>query len=698
MKLHSLKLKSFLIHEDKSLSYTKGLNVVRGPNEAGKSSQAEAFGYLLVGSSALEKSLEDTVNYNAKSKSSLRVDGAFSHDGVEYTAYRSATGAEISTAGAEGKILCTGQKQVTQYIENLLGLPAGRAHHILFANQNEVRGVLAVGPTAASEFIEKLAGFSEIDALIKKAVDTLPNGNTEALETQISSADEALAALTVPEVPDHSKAIAEAAAERAVLLAGIKTAREVAAAQAARKAEVLRQRQTLTNDLGLINGQISSGTAALAELQTLLSEESSLRTQAGNLEQVFAAGKTLQVYREIAAVAHPEEVWEGSWEDLDAEIRDKSLALRTGEQLLTTAQANRSAKASQRVSSQVCPIGRGVCLQAGDPAEAARLNAAIDVELAEFDATIQGLSVSVVDLRAEIKTLEKLTAQQQALMTKAGAWPEHLVEWDTSTIPNRVSFKGAKPEEVDVVSAEAEYAAVQKKLGKIPPGGAQAVAVAEEKLRGLAVRKAELETALSKCIEDAPAEVDHLQQVPGWEQEAESLLLWSNDSLREQELAAQQRTSALAERERWESSKAVALEDLRVRRGNSEFIKALKEARLRVSEKLWGTVMGGVSNYFSRLRGRPSVVSRSANGFLIDGKAGRPSGSTLDILGLALRIVLAKVFANTGLLVIDEPSAGCDQERTANMAAVVMAAGFEQVIWIAHSDIAEIGSANLIEM
>lgn len=693
MKLHSLKMRAFLIHEDRTLNYTPGLNVIRGANENGKSSSAEALGYLLVGSSALEKSLEDTVNYNAKSKSALRVDGAFSHDGVEYIAYRSATGAEISSGG---KVLCTGQKQVTQYIENLLGLPAGRAHHILFANQNEVRGVLAVGPTAASEFIEKLAGFSEIDALIKKAVDTLPNGNTEALESQISSADEALAALIVPEVPDHSQEIVALQEQRSVLLSNIKSARDAAAAQAAKKAVADQQRQTFTNDLNLINTQINTSSAALAELQTLLSEESSLREQVGSLEQIFATGKTLQVYKEIAAVVHPEEVWEGSWEDLDAEIRDKALELRTGEQLLTTTQANRSAKASQKVSSQVCPIGRGLCLQAGDPAEAARLNAAIDAELAVFDADIQTLGDSLDGVRAEIKTLENLTAQQQALTTKASAWPEHLVEWDTSTIPNKVSFKGAKPEEVDVAAAEAEYAAIQKKLGKIPPGGAQAVAVAEERLRGLAVRKAEVETAILNITD--VQETDHLQPVPAWEQEAEALLQRSNDLLRKQELALQAQVSALAERERWETAKATALADLTDRRSNTEFIKALKEARLKVSEKLWGTVMGGVSNYFSRLRGRPSVVSRSANGFLIDGKAGRPSGSTLDILGLALRIVLAKVFANTGLLVIDEPSAGCDQERTANMAAVVMAAGFEQVIWIAHSDIAEIGSANLIEM
>ena len=692
MKLHWLKMKSFLIHEDRTLSYTEGLNVVRGPNEAGKSSQAEAFGYLLVGAAALEKSLEETVNYNAKSKSALRVDGAFSHDGIEYAAYRSAAGAEISSGG---KVLCTGQKQVTQFIENLLGIPTGRAHHILLANQNEVRGVLAIGPTAASEFIEKLAGFSEIDALIKKAVDTLPNGDTKALESSIEVANEALAALVVPEVPDHSKEIVALAAQRSVLLASVKTARDLHAAQTAAQAVATQQRQTLSVDLGQINREINTGEAALAELKALLSEESGLRTQTGKLEELFAAGKTLQVYKEIAAVAHPEEVWEGSWEDLDAEIRDKGLALRTSEQLLTTAQANRSAKASQKILSTTCPTCHQ---QIGDPAEAARLNAAVDVELAKFDTTIQGLSVSVVEARAEIKTLQGLVTQQQTLQTKAASWPEHLVEWNTDTIPNKVSFKGAKPEEVDVVSAEAEYAAMQKKLGKIPPGGAQAVAVAEEKLRGLASRKAEVEAGLSKSIENAPAEINHLQQVPAWEQEAESLLQKNNDLLREQGLALQAQTAALAERERWGKSKGVAEADLTARRSNTGFIKALKEARLKVSEKLWGTVMGGVSNYFSRLRGRPSVVSRSANGFLIDGKAGRPSGSTLDILGLALRIVLAKVFANTGLLVIDEPSAGCDQERTANMAAVVMAAGFEQVIWISHDDVAEIGSANLIEM
>lgn len=693
MKLRTLKMKFFLIHEDRTLAYTGGLNVVRGKNEHGKSSTAEAFAYLLVGATALEKSLEDTVNYNAKSKAALRVEGEFSHDGVEYKAYRSATGAEITRA-SDNTVLCTGQKPVTQYIENLLGLPAGRFHHITFASQNAVRGVLAIGPTAASEFIEKLAGFSEIDALIRKAVDTLPSGDTKILESQIAGADEALQSfLAVPEVPDHSQDIATFQVQRSALLTDIKKAREQDASQTAARNETIRQRNHLTVELSQISGQISAGETSLAEMRTLLSEETELKRRAGELEQVFVSAQTLQVYREVNSIVHPAEDWEGSEESLRTYAQECQDNLQKTSSELAGLEAQAKTKASQKILSTTCPT----CHQTiGDPAEAARLNAAVDLELAELSRQAESVRSAVAELQVEMATLRSLEASQKSLKLKSAGWPPHLVEWDLLTVPNKASFKGARPAEVDLAAAETEYARLQKKLQKIPVGGDQVVAVAEERQKGLASRKTEVESKLAALTDTA--QVDYLVNVAVWEAEAETLLQKSNSLLRSQEAAAQQKASVIAERSRWESAKAAATADLAVRRGNTEFIKALKEARLRVSEKLWGTVMAGVSNYFSRLRGKPSVVSRSANGFLIDGKAGRPSGSTLNILGLALRIVLAKVFANTGLLFIDEPSAGCDMERTANMAAVVSAAGFEQVIWISHDDIAEIGSANLIEI
>jgi ABC-type Mn2+/Zn2+ transport system ATPase subunit len=69
------------------------------------------------------------------------------------------------------------------------------------------------------------------------------------------------------------------------------------------------------------------------------------------------------------------------------------------------------------------------------------------------------------------------------------------------------------------------------------------------------------------------------------------------------------------------------------------------------------------------------------------------------MLGLALRIVVAKMFTNAGFLGLDESSAGCDVARTAAMAGVLQASGFEQIVWISHSDVTEsIGDVNLIEL
>jgi len=202
MKINNLTLDYFLAHAHYSAHYDEGMNVLRGPNERGKSSSLEGLAYCLVGTEALAGTKAETVNDTAPGEGSLNSAVDFEHGGARYICQRSFKGAELKK---EGEIVCTGQDTVTAYIKELLGLPArSDAHKLIFANQNEIRGALALGPTAASEFIERLANFEEVDSLIKFLGAKLPNGPTKILEEAVSVGDAKLVELAAAPVIDSS--------------------------------------------------------------------------------------------------------------------------------------------------------------------------------------------------------------------------------------------------------------------------------------------------------------------------------------------------------------------------------------------------------------------------------------------------------------------------------------------------------------
>jgi len=143
---------------------------------------------------------------------------------------------------------------------------------------------------------------------------------------------------------------------------------------------------------------------------------------------------------------------------------------------------------------------------------------------------------------------------------------------------------------------------------------------------------------------------------------------------------------------------AKAKEDLATYTLNNRVIKKIREARPLVAKQLWGTVLGTVSHYFSQVRGTQSVVTREGGGFLVDGKPVEGlSGSTLDALGLAIRIALTRTFlANVPWLILDEPAAACDNNREAAMLGVVASCGFPQVLMVSHSELGEAFASSVV--
>jgi len=190
--IESLRLTNVKQHRNLTLRFTEGLNVIRGENEAGKTTILKGISYCLFGVKALGSNLDDVVSLGMP-KTKLKTTVVLSDIG---TVTRSTLGAEIVKSG---KVVCSGQKQVTAYIERRLGTPAGASHLLMIANQKQITGIVEGGN--ASEFIEALAGFDRVDLFVESVQSKFDTGSNAPARYAVETAKSRLAALAVPKPP-----------------------------------------------------------------------------------------------------------------------------------------------------------------------------------------------------------------------------------------------------------------------------------------------------------------------------------------------------------------------------------------------------------------------------------------------------------------------------------------------------------------
>ena len=174
--LKQLTLTNFRRIENDTMNFSEGLNVIRGDNEASKTTRIESILYAFFGSKGLREPLAKVVTYD-KPENSLKVELGFTYDGVDYHIKRGKSGAELTY----GDQSVTGQTEVRVFCERLFGCSADTAKQLVIADQNSVRGVLAQGGTAAGSLVERLADLEVIETLIDKIKTQLSRGNTKQL-------------------------------------------------------------------------------------------------------------------------------------------------------------------------------------------------------------------------------------------------------------------------------------------------------------------------------------------------------------------------------------------------------------------------------------------------------------------------------------------------------------------------------------
>lgn len=691
--LKTLKLTNFGCHETLTVNFTEGLNVFRAANEAGKSTVLKGISYALWGARGMAATLADTVTWG-KPLASLKVELLFSVLGKDYTIKRSNSGAELTSA----ELIVTGQTETANFISALLGANSQTAQATLFAAQKDIELALA---SDASGLIETLANLEVIPQLIEKVREKHPSGSIKHLEAQFDS----LVDISVPqesrETLKEALDKADAALVKSVKALEVATAEHHALLQAATQAK---------SDLIAIEHNEKRRSQLLEGIENLVIPQQGEKPEIEALEKTFAlAQKSASLYEAYTRFVK-----------FDDSICGESLPDGT----LTTLKEQRKAleisikEISDIIHATDIEIAtssvEGICKVCG-------------LEYAKVDPNSQVNAKKLQEAKAykvyQLRLKDEIQTELTALTAKITSIEElqRIEDFNRRTLTNVVfdeTFFPAKPVwQGDVPTAPTDLDTLWSTLSKARKSHAEFLKTQEDRIKKLAYKE-----ALHKALDETP-DLNQLNQKGVSSKKAAQLIL-EQEKIKSSEVLSQQTQVENCKQSRIQAQKAVNDYDAAVtlaetvnkrnaeqREKLTETIKnmeqvnglltKLKEARPLVTNKLWKMLTETVSLNFSNLRGTVTTVSRGeTKGFLVDGKPVSVfSGSTRDILALSLRETLVKVFLpNVDFFVLDEPAAGCDENREAALIAGVAKAGFKQTLLITHSDIADSFAQNLITL
>lgn len=695
--IREVTLTNFMRHRSQHLVFTPGLNCIRGGNEQGKSTSLRAILYALFGTKALPVPMEDVVTHG-QPVNSLHVKLVLDIDGITYTVDRSKTGAEVNYADG----VVTGQTDVTRFLCERMGVDAAVATRLMVAAQNDIRGALELGPKATTELIERLSDFDQLDNLITRMQDRLTLGSTGPLEDALSVARTRLEqARALPDLQalesDHEEAEAALSKLRAdfnTLDASMRSLEsEIQAA-----VRLMEQRDHLQGLLDDATLRKSVAEAELGQVQVAIAgmqaPKRGLDQAEGHLRGVRKLLRMQQLYTSAQPLL-------GQLVPRDPkEIRLELSQMWQQRKTL----AGHIVMLKGEVASARAALLSGLCSFCGQDfshvPEVVERNAATQARIAEIETKIGGLTETLSEITQREGEVNEVLQDTQSLMAKVNALPDLLaVDPNTKEIvwmgPTVWAFEplDLAQAEVDVAEAREFETLLNQRLVHLE----RAKSNLEAASSALEYPQAQLQILADKieatAVQEVQKDLDLVKTqlrdtvVPAMRsaEERASDAMHSLQSARvEHRMALTQREQDLADVERLEGN-------LKLMSFNNALLKKVRQARPLIADRLWSVVLTVVSNYFSAMRGQRSVVSKDRDGFKVDGAPVETlSGSTLDILGLALRVALVRTFLPTATyLLLDEPCAAMDSSRTETTLGFLASSGFEQVLLVTHEDVSE---------
>lgn len=677
-----VELINFKQHQHLRVALNEGLIGLKGANEAGKSSLLHAINYAFFGAKALPLSLAETVTWG-QPENSLKVRQSFLVDGVKYQITRGKSGAELVAPG----LLVTGQSEVTKYVEGLFKVNADSASKLMIASQGKLRGALE--SREAVPLIEKLASIDLIENLITKMQAQLPCGPTKQLTENL----EGLLQETKP-TADFGSKLAEIELLTLEHTNAVETIefwqQKIAPLDVKASLATVEEAKRQASDIANYHEAIKGYTQRLEKAEVVFVDN--LQELYEKAEKQKQEDADLAAFQEFSKFVPPvEEMPEGTettlaWLD-DALTHLKAKKVSLDREILVAELG--------RINEKSCALC-GKMLQ--DVPEVVAKNFSCDTQASVAKETLakvqEAIRLNEQETALRLR-LEKINRQTCLLQARISKWTElrevkgmSQIVWAAPVPVKDPTDYVQQLEEARVKQAAQARDAAQRQLAFNNRANDLAWIAGQ-----LVIDKGPAE----QVLEEYGLLTQRLAEAEARKTRADSSLTTAKHSLA---LLKAELEGSLRVYEANQAFAAKLKQDIAVYDTNNALIKRLREARPIVASRLWATVLQAISYYFSSIRGTPTVITMSDGSFRADGRPVEGlSGSTLDSLGLAIRIALSKTFLpSLDFLLLDEPAQGMDDERESAMLGVLASAEYKQVVVVTHSSLADAFASDIIQL
>lgn len=717
--LTKLELTNFRQHTSLKLEFTQGVTVIRGANECGKSTIFEAVTFALFGVEACRSN--DLTTWGAPDKSHV-VTLELDLNGQTYHIVRSARGAELNS----GDIKITGQREVTRRCEQLLDLKPGTGTNLMFASQNAVRGTLDEG-SKSIQLIEKLADFDVVDGYINTLQTNFSLGKSDHLQQLVSDLETQLAN-TQQQIAEFIDIDEFEATENSVLDEQLQT---LEAQAAGKKSDIGR----LTEQLNKIRGEeenrnnlklsIANVEEYLTYIKSRLNAPVSTRP---NAHLVADAESRTQFHEQLENLRAQADIQkklgilhsdylsysyycpshfdsknpliriDGTKESIQQDIgllESNYSEYRIQKQELLLKRKNLE---DQKCNSLICPT----CKREWDNAdEMQKNNTRISEEIVELNIELAKLDNSIVEVESKINKLKDVLRQPEFTPAINSKW---VVDED-GKYPLKYKWTGGELKEFDheVSKQLEEYEGLLEDLS----AWESKQEVFKQQLADTETQLSELTTKLASIPESATSSVElshTLNQINLDLNDIQHNINSVKSKKSEIPFKVEQLRKEYFKLKDEENNVKVKINncntEIQNMQINNALLKVLREIKPQLANTIWQQVCNTITQYFSTMRDKPSMVTKASTGFEVDGHNTKAlSGSTLDVLGIAIRVALTKTFLPTcGFMLLDEPFAACDVERQMKALGFITSTGFDQIIIVTHEDTTEAVADNLITL
>lgn len=706
--IKTLKLTKFRKAIDDTMAFSEGLNVLRGANEASKTTRLEAIAYALYGAKVLRDSLAQCVTWGHK-ENELKVELVIEIDGTEYLIKRSKAGAEVIKGG---NVFVTGQAEVTAFSATLLGADAKTAGSLMLADQSGLRGALDEGPAAVSGLMSKLADFDTIDRIVEAMQSTLLLGADAPIREKLKNAeaerDEAFAAMPAPSaLADAELAVSKSETkvnalrkqrdenEAPAYNLAIEKLREAESAQEKYEAAVLASDKAKAK---MVQAERDLADANSRVIVIDHDRISSLRKDVFDIAEAMKRASAWEAFKKLPSL--PDVHWEGDSDSFHTHLQNSRALLDTANAKVSHLNSQVSAARSRKIEGGLCKVCGTDVSKRPDIIET---NAAVDREVAALNEQLNEWKPKAAELTNEIGQLDAIARAARNVSIPASVKP--YVTEENLTVPTRYLWVGGDGYvSPDFNKLKDELASLER--------AAEASNRAEGEVKALdrALTQARLDHAAAEARLQTTPTIDLTPYNAAHRAAADALNLIDNKVYDADKVVAQSKAdheALLAQQQSCMTRLNLAklrideyTKDIEVVGFNNTLLKKMRSIKPAVTDHLWNSVLAAVSQFFTQLRGEASVVTKDSDGFKVNGASVKSlSGSTLDVLALAVRVALTKTFIpNSSMLILDEPGSGCDRDRMASMLGFLSSIGLTQVILASHDELSLSVADNVLDL